>query len=337
MDMNGVPLHRWQYNPPPDLSGVNVGLNRMQRSFIRRAQVFPNGDLLALFDRTTLVRLDKSSNVLWTWDENPHHAFDIDESGDIHVLATSERVVPRIHPRKLLWDDEIVVIDGQTGREKSRHSILDGLIQAEQEHLLEKIRGKLQSFGSQKGDILHTNHVERIDQRLAQRLPGQKAGNYLLSSRPLDTIFLLDPTTGRIDWTMEGEFEGQHHPTVVDDGKILLFDNGRTPQRGSRVLELIPESGRPSWELGQTPERVFFSSCCGTVYRLENGNTLAVETGGGRALEITRSGDVVWEFVNPHRAGPDDTLIAQLFDLIRLPGDFPLAWASAAPLSEPED
>jgi len=32
---------------------------------------------------------------------------------------------------------------------------------------------------------------------------------------------------------------------------------------------------------------------------------------------------------NPHRAGPDENLIAAIFEAIRLPADFPVDWAQA--------
>ena len=38
----------------------------------------------------------------------------------------------------------------------------------------------------------------------------------------------------------------------------------------------------------------------------------------------------VWEFWNPHRAGPDDRYIASLFELVRLPEDLDLSWVPDA-------
>jgi hypothetical protein len=35
--------------------------------------------------------------------------------------------------------------------------------------------------------------------------------------------------------------------------------------------------------------------------RLDNGNTLIVESMAGRAIEVTAKGDTVWEFINPVR------------------------------------
>ena len=41
----------------------------------------------------------------------------------------------------------------------------------------------------------------------------------------------------------------------------------------------------------------------------------------GRALEVTPAGDIVWEYLNPHRAGDHDELIAVLWDVVRLGWD----------------
>jgi hypothetical protein len=46
-------------------------------------------------------------------------------------------------------------------------------------------------------------------------------------------------------------------------------------------------------------------------------------TGFGRALEVTPDRRVVWEFVNPSRAGEKKELVATLYNLERVPRDLP--------------
>ena len=82
------------------------------------------------------------------------------------------------------------------------------------------------------------------------------------------------------------------------------------------MLEIDPTSQKTTWAYRGTPTRPFFSWCCGMNRRLPNGNTLIVETGAGRAFEVTPDKEIVWEFVNPHRAGDEGNLIAQLFDVV---------------------
>jgi hypothetical protein len=51
---------------------------------------------------------------------------------------------------------------------------------------------------------------------------------------------------------------------------------------------------------------------------LPNGNVLIVETDGGRALEVTPAGELVWQFQSPYRAGKNRDLVANLYSLDRV-------------------
>lgn len=51
---------------------------------------------------------------------------------------------------------------------------------------------------------------------------------------------------------------------------------------------------------------------------LENGNILIAEADGGRAFEVTRDGEVVWEFIN--RWSEDQ--VAVITEAQRLPTDY---------------
>jgi hypothetical protein len=93
-------------------------------------------------------------------------------------------------------------------------------------------------------------------------------------------------------------------------------------------VQVDPVSGNTVWEYRGTAERPLYSWCCGTAHRLDGGDTLIVETQRGRALQVTPAGDVVWEFVVPHRTGEAGDRIAQLFDLVRLGSDFPTNWVT---------
>ena len=95
-----------------------------------------------------------------------------------------------------------------------------------------------------------------------------------------------------------GVLELQHTPTMLPNGRILIFDNGS--HRGyTRVIELEPKSREIVWEYRGSPPESFFSKWRGIAQRLHNGNTLITESGRGHVFEITRAGEVVWEFWNP--------------------------------------
>jgi outer membrane protein assembly factor BamB len=124
-------------------------------------------------------------------------------------------------------------------------------------------------------------------------------------------------------WARTGIWRKQHQPTFLDDGRLLLFDNLGAGRDRSRVLELDPLTGETVWQFGGTRDADFFSKTLGSCQRLPNGNTLITESENGRALEVTPEGKVVWEFYNPHRAGDHRELVAVLFEMVRLPPDFP--------------
>ena len=46
---------------------------------------------------------------------------------------------------------------------------------------------------------------------------------------------------------------------------------------------------------------MFFSAVQGAAQALPNGNVLVTESTKGRVFEVTRDGEIVWEFWNPDR------------------------------------
>ncbi len=56
--------------------------------------------------------------------------------------------------------------------------------------------------------------------------------------------------------------------------------------------------------------------------RLPNGNTLITGSSGGRIFEVTRDGEIVWEFFNPRRAAGRDDLVGAVFGGTRYEPDY---------------
>ena len=104
------------------------------------------------------------------------------------------------------------------------------------------------------------------------------------------------PSLGQVLWSYgPGDLDAPHHPTLTPEGTILIFDNGR--RRGwSRVLEIDPHSGEQTWEYRADG---FFSEVRGGAQRLPGGTTLITESERGRVFEVTREGEIVWEWWNP--------------------------------------
>lgn len=130
--------------------------------------------------------------------------------------------------------------------------------------------------------------------------------NILVSFRQTNAIYIIDKTTGHIKWRWGKEELGhQHEPSMLDNGNILVFDNGthRLSSRDldyySRVLEVNPASNKIEWEYKDDPPSEFYAPIGGGTQRLPNGNTLICETYQGRIFEVTTNCEIVWEYVCP--------------------------------------
>lgn len=315
LDMKGRVLHRWRY-PLRRLWPELAAAPRTARlEYWRRVYLYPNGDLLGIYEGEGIVKLDARSNVLWAYRGGIHHDLFVTESGRIWVLDRRGRVIPRIRPGQGVLEDLVTLLDPR-GRVLKRISLLESLERSSHSHLLQRMP-------RDDRDIFHTNTLEVLDGRFAHRHPAFRRGNLLLSILELDALVILDPRQEKIVWALSGGWRKQHQPSFLDNGNLLLFDNlGAAPDR-SRLLEIDPLTGDVAWQFGGTPEVDFFSMNLGSCQRLPNGNTLVSESRNGRAFEVTPEGRIVWEFYNPHRAGERDELVAVLFEMLRLPPDFP--------------
>ena len=165
----------------------------------------------------------------------------------------------------------------------------------------------------------HCNAVEEL-----------RDGSLALSFRYLNTVGILERATGRFRWKWgRNELAHQHDPTEMANGNLLIFDNGihriGSADR-SRAVEVDPRTNEIVWQYVANPESSLYSRNISSAQRLPNGNTLLCEGDCGRLLEVTRDGEVVWEFHNPffvdvplgrvnrmfraHRYGPDHPAFA---------------------------
>jgi hypothetical protein len=304
LDMNGKRLHAWQ----PAASNPNW-------HFVAACG---NGDLLVCIEDTALMRLDWNSRVLWERPMRAHHEIAVAENGDIYTLTSEEEVVFADFLPVPIINDYIVVLDGG-GAVKKKISVFD-LLRREIEpidiiNIYAKIfdpRDFLWRVLKRKADsrfildrmtafdVLHDNTIS-----LAERdIDGVcKKGDVLISACTMNLIGVVDIEAGRMRWTWgdgKGELEGQHHPTFLADGNVLIFDNG-VKREFSRLIELDPRKKEIVWEYHSLHPTPFFTSWGGAAQRLPNGNTLVTESGDGRVFEITRDGQIVWEFYNPDK------------------------------------
>jgi hypothetical protein len=325
IDMDGRVLHRWQFAFPDAFEKAPRPQLGKRDRWWRRAFLLPNGDVIALITGSGLLRLDKDSKLVWAKALYAHHDLAFEPNGDLWVMTRDVRIVPRVNAGQPIVEDTLTLLDSE-GNEKRSLSLLEAFENSE-------FADYWLRTGRRSGDIFHSNSIERLDGRIADRNPAFREGNLLISFLEIDTIAVVDPEQQKVVWAHSGEYHRQHDPKILENGNLLLFDNRAEPDP-SAVLEYDPASMEKVWEFRGAPEEPFFTGTCGTAERLANGNTLITETDFGRAFEVTADGTVVWEYYNPERAGDGNRFVASLPEMTRVPTGFVASWLSPA-LAEP--
>jgi hypothetical protein len=319
LDMEGRTVHSWAVTAA-DVWPAKASAKAQNRhaSYWKRAHLFTNGDLIAMFERHGLVKLDRRSRILWQFAGEVHHDLDVGEDGRIFTLLRRAHKVRRLDARDPTLEDFLVILD-PAGRPLQEISILEAIERSPYANLL-GVRAWMGGVMFNKGDILHTNTVSVLDGRHASQLPAFKKGNLLLALRSLDLVAVLDPAKREIVWGLTGMWLRPHEPVLLANGRLLIFDNeGWRPNgtKASRVLELDPVSQQIQWSYGGPP--TFHSAVCGQGQRLPNGNTLITISTEGRVIEVTPGGRVVWEYLNPHSTVVDgQQRVATVFEMFRV-------------------
>jgi hypothetical protein len=319
MDMTGRVRHRWGcdvFHAWPGFKVKGHSGPEQFHTYWRRARVMPNGDLLAIFDYTGLIKLDKRSRLIWATRNAAHHDLDVARNGDIYVLTGTMHINKTYNAKEPIWEDYITVLDAQ-GHELRRVSVLEALQNSDFAAVLNR--------AASGGDILHTNTVELIEGLPGGRATPFRNGTVLIAIRDLDLVCAVDLNERRAYWAESALWHREHQPTLLDNGNVLVLDNERT-KSSSAVVEFDPLSRQVKWSYLGGRDGRFFTATCGSCQRLPNGNTLITESDAGRAFEVTPNKRIVWEYVNPQRAGERRELIATLFEVVRLPKQFPVAW-----------
>ena len=143
-------------------------------------------------------------------------------------------------------------------------------------------------------DLFHSNTVEIVPRDIAVA----RKGNLLICVRYRDLVAIVDEETRKVVWRWgPGVLDWPHNPSVLANGNILIFDNG-TRRGYSRLVEVNPATGEIVWQYVGDPPESFYSNGRGAAQELPGGNILVTESGEGHVFEITRKGEIVWEFRN---------------------------------------
>lgn len=319
MDMNGKIVHKWA----KALKGCT--------SWEDHVELTKTGNLLVVVQDRMLICLDWNSNVKWAKKMRVHHDISIAPDKKLYVLARDDDLIIRNGlPVPILNDSIVVLSQDKTILKKTflydifkDHfksetfiNVYTGLFNAE--HLLKIFYLKLlRNYSCNHGtslDIMHTNSIEVLQRNIEGFC---KKGDILICIRELDLIAVIDLQNESIVWQWgPGQISKPHHPTLLDNGNLLIFDNGRS-SKASRVIELNPLTEQIEWEYKGKPGQKFYSPTRGSNQRLPNGNTLIAESDSGHVFEVTPDGKIVWEFYNLDLKA-DDKKRGTLYRMMRL-------------------
>ncbi|WP_118134936.1 arylsulfotransferase family protein [Oceanicella sp. SM1341] len=310
VDMDGQVLHQWTKPFSQVWSADWGGVAEPQPDefvYFRHAHVYPNGDLLAIYEGVGdtpygygLVKIDKDSNVIWSYPGRAHHQFSVGPDGNIYTLTHEivDDVLPSFEHLESPRLEDFLVVLSPDGEELKKIRLLPAMAASKFRHIL------YATSGFALGDPLHANAVKYITAEQAANFPWAEEGDLLFSFREANGVAILNPETEEVHWATRGPWLGQHDADLLDNGHLLLFDNYANYQGedgSSRVLEIDPETMGIVWQYAGTKDQPLESRIRSDQQRLANGNTMITESNGGRILEVTPEGEIVWEFMNPVR------------------------------------
>lgn len=297
-----------------------------------------------------VIEFTQEGKVVWQYTEKEnrklHHDQERLANGNTLLVCNRDMSRPAISKR-LLTDDCLIEVD-QTGKvvwewQTTDHFDEFNFPQQVKDEIMEGYGPKVQlAMGASPAtgglDWGHMNAASEIPSSSGLTDPRFKAGNIIVSYRPLSTLIVIDKETKKIVWKIDNVSIGQHNVQILPagvpgTGHMLLFDNGynsvgANPRHqevlpNSRIVEVNPLDGKIVWqytaEMSGQPAWHFFSDHAGGVQRLSNGNTLICENTSGRVFEVTPAGEIVWEYVNPFSRVINKIPDSQLYRAAKVP------------------
>ena len=320
VDMDGTEIHNWRvsYNEAFPFDSTDIYLTDWDVG-IHGSVLYPNGDIVFNFHSYGLVKIDKNSNILWKLKGNYHHSIYKDETGSLWIpgrKSVNNLYIkhPLLHPP---YHEDYICEISPDGELLKRVSLLDIFYKSGMESLLFADG----TFATEKpaNDITHLNDIDILGSEFASQFPLFNAGDIMVSMRNLNLIMILDAATFQIKWSMTGPYIKQHDPDFTPDGSILVFDNrsdysGGVILGGSRILRIDPVNRTVNIAYQGDSENRFYTNIAGKQQLLSNGNILITEYDAGRVFEVTKTGEIVWTFINKY----DDDEVYSISDAIRI-------------------
>ena len=314
IDMNGRIVHTWQCRDV-DEEGDPLYPIFVERQAgdawmsLRWREPGKAGRLWPPHPQHSVAQLAWDGSVIWRYAPPdgtiPHHDVERLKNGNTLILMLRMEQLPHISERPM-QNIMLVEVDpeGHTVWEWNAGDHFAEFGFSDEARRLMHVKGG-DIFHDNTATVLPGNELEHDDSRFAK-------GNILASQRNTNLIYIIDKHSGAVVWKWgngEDQLVGQHHPTMLQNGNILIYDNGGRAgypvkyRFNSRLLEIDPLTEQTVWEYGyeyyQRQSSKFLSSSWGSAQRLPNGNTFSLDTHKGRLFEVTPYGEIVWEYISP--------------------------------------
>ena len=308
IDENGEALHEWDFSFEEAWPGqthiISVVPITDKYAYARDAHVYENGDILVMvtIGGTTpwgigLIKLDKDSNILWTYDGYANNDFHVTRDGRIFVVEHDIREdKPDVDVDVFVpfLEDNIVEI-GQDGKPIKRISLIDAAIEAGYQAWF------MQFENDGKGDPTHSNSIEDIPEDHPS-IEWLKRGYLVVSVRNLNSLVVLDPESGKVIKIIEVRARMQHDIDYLPNRHFMLFDNqGDFEGEGyTRVIEFEPDTQNIVWSYnGGDGEEELQSQFWGETQRMDIGTTMITYGEKGEIREVDADGNIVWRYIAP--------------------------------------
>ena len=306
--MTGIPSNTWLI----DMQGRFVHRWQLPGWIRLHAELLPNGNLIFAyldpknpfkdlpFASGVVVEMDWDGNIVWSYREPFMDGHDRARLKNGNTLIQKCVKVPEAIAAKVKGGIPGTELDGVMWGYTLQEITPDGKIVWEwttYEHLDPELDAITPAGQGYRHEWPGWNSLEELPD-----------GNIMTCSFNTSNLYIIDKVTGDIKWRWgQGIISFPHNPTLLDNGNILVFDNGRYnvkwwPPDYSRVIEVNPSTNQIEWEYKEENPVDFYSSYISGCQRLPNGNTLICEGAYGRLFEVTSSGEMVWEYVVPFYA-----------------------------------
>lgn len=274
-------------------------------------EIEPSGHVVQVLDTSNKSTLQEFEDVTVSGEDlgdvGPHHDMFLLDQNTVIYLDKDPRVIDDTAsggPKNLLVDgDRLLSWDLNTGEIQELWTVWDHISTDD------RVKWRVRQRGAANRMWVDWTHANSIG-------VGPE-GNTIISLRHLNQLVSISPDWQSVQWRLGGpgsdftfenredQFYHQHSATQLDNGNIVLFDNGNQRPRKeggeySRALELELDfttmTAKKVWEFRPDPE--VYAVAKSNAERLPNGNTLlgfgAPATDPLRTYEADQDGNQIW-------------------------------------------